>query len=379
MSGPRAVDVVCFSLEPWDEVWRRNQLLTTELLELRPSMRLLFAEQPVDVTWSLLHRQRPRPSRLRPVGSSGRLWAMAPRKWVPRALHGGVDRSLGRQVLGTARRLGFHHPVLWINDSSYAALADGTSPCLYDVTDDWLLGHAVDRELERQRSNDRHLLEHANEVVVCSPALAASRGERRTVHLIPNAVDPDHLRRPHPRPADFPAGRVVVYLGTLSEGRLDIDLCADIATKLAGRATFVLVGPNHMSLASTERLRGAGALILGARPYATLPGYLQHADVLLVPHAVNPFTESLDPIKAREFQAVARPTLATPVAGFRGLGAPIEVAPAERYVDALIAILDRDHLAPGAGPLTTPLATWHDRATEFLALIDGAVASSTVS
>ena len=53
-----------------------------------------------------------------------------------------------------------------------------------------------------------------------------------------------------------------------------------------------------------------------------MPGYLQHADVVIVPHVVSPFTESLDPIKAYECLAVGRPTVATPVPGFRELGDP---------------------------------------------------------
>ncbi len=39
-----------------------------------------------------------------------------------------------------------------------------------------------------------------------------------------------------------------------------------------------------------------------------------------------PFTESLDPIKAYECVAVGRPTVATPVAGFRDLGGSVVVA-----------------------------------------------------
>ena len=67
---------------------------------------------------------------------------------------------------------------------------------------------------------------------------------------------------------------------------------------------------------------GASVRLLGPRPYADVPGYLQHADVIVVPHRVDAFTESLDPIKAYECLAVARPVVATPVAGLsraRGL------------------------------------------------------------
>ena len=48
--------------------------------------------------------------------------------------------------------------------------------------------------------------------------------------------------------------------------------------------------------------------------------YLQHADVLVVPHLVNAFTDSLDPIKLYEYQAVDKPVISTPVRRLQGCG-----------------------------------------------------------
>ncbi len=72
--------------------------------------------------------------------------------------------------------------------------------------------------------------------------------------------------------------------------------------------------------------------MLGPRAYADVPAYLQHADIVIVPHLVTPFTESLDPIKAYECLAIETPTVATPVAGFRELAASIRVASRESFV-----------------------------------------------
>jgi teichuronic acid biosynthesis glycosyltransferase TuaH len=378
LSGGEKFDVICFSLEPWDEVWRRNQHLATELLRLRPTMRLLFVESAIDVTWSLRQGRWPRVSPLRAVGDTERLWVMQPRKWLPRRIWAGGDHSLARQVLSVARGLEFDHPVLWINDNMFAPLLRLTSwPSVYDVTDDWILAQSSSTESERQIRNDALMLEAATEVVVCSPSLVASRGRERHVHLIPNGVDVDHLRSPMSRPSDLPAGRIVMYQGTLSDGRLDLKLCLSLCHALAQRATFVLVGPNSLSKASTLALKVAGALILGGRPYNDLPGYLQHADVLVVPHKVNPFTESLDPIKAREFQAVGRPVVATPVAGFRDLGPPVTVADRDDFVAAVVALLDTVAPSSGPGELTNEPPTWTSRAVEFLAVLDAASGSSS--
>ena len=219
------MDIICCSLEPWDDVWRRNQFFASELLDLDPTIRLLFVEIGVDMIWSAIRREQRRPAGLRSVGGSGRLWALTPRKWMPRRVWPYVDRSLGRKVRAAARQLGFEKPILWINDNNYADLVVETGwSSVYDVTDDWLLGAASGREATRQRRNDAKMLQYASEVIVCSPALSESRGATREVHLITNGVDVEHIRRYQERPTDLPMGRTVVYLGTVTAGRVDLPL-----------------------------------------------------------------------------------------------------------------------------------------------------------
>ncbi len=102
------------------------------------------------------------------------------------------------------------HPTLWLNDVTYAALIHRTGwPTVYDVTDDWLLAPFPAREIDRLRHLDALALADAGEVVVCSAALAASRGRTRAVTLIPNGVDTDHFRLPRPRPLDLPPAPTV--------------------------------------------------------------------------------------------------------------------------------------------------------------------------
>jgi glycosyltransferase involved in cell wall biosynthesis len=377
LSAADPCDVLCLSLEPWDEVWRRNQHMATQMLRLRPTLRLLFVGNPVDIAWSLRKGRLPELPPLRSIGDSGRLWAMTPHKWLPRSLWPRGDDSLFRQVVKSGRRLGFDRPVLWINDSTYAPLIARTGwPSVYDVTDDWLLAQGAPREMERQQRNDARLLREASEVVVCSPALARSRGRDREVHLIGNGVDIESLRAPTERPVDLPAGRIALYQGTLSAGRLDVDLCLTLARALAGRASLVFVGPNSLPAEVDQALVDAGALILGRRPYTDMPAYLQAADVQVVPHQTTPFMESLDPLKAREFLAVGRPAVATPVAGFRDLDPPITVADRLSFVDAVLGVLDRPAMPPGPGPVRGELETWSVQAARFLAVIDAAAGRS---
>jgi len=363
-----AGDIVVCSLEEWDDVWRRNQFFVDWLLREDSSLRVLFVEPAVDLPFEIAHRRWPAGTGLRQVTDGGRLWARRPTKLLPRLVAPGmVERHLIASVLDGVARLRLSDPLLWVNDASYAALAREVDwPVVYDVTDDWLEGSGTARELARLHIADASLLERAEEVVVVSSALEKSRGARRAVHLIANAVDEEHFRTPMARPADLPRGPVAVYVGTQHDGRLDVPLCIETARAIAP-AKLVFVGPNCLGHESTRKLLQAGSVLLGRRPYQEVPAYYQHADVIVVPHPVNSFTESLDPIKGYECIAVGRPTLSTAVAGMRDLGPPVEICSREQFPTRVKQLVEEGRPSrPGSAP------TWAQRAGAFAAVLQSA-------
>jgi teichuronic acid biosynthesis glycosyltransferase TuaH len=373
MTGEERTELVVCSLEPWDDIWRRNQYLVAGLLRRDPGLSVLFVEPPADPLYAALTRHRPRRGcGLRPLTGvpgvdDGRAWTYQPTKVLPRAIGGAVDTRLAASVIRAARRVGFTRPVLWINNPSSAALMVRSGwPALYDVTDDWLHAHRGHREHARLVANERLLMQRSAAVTVCSAALAESKGAVRNVHLVPNAVDLDRYALPQERPADLPAGPTAVYVGTVHTDRLDVDLCVAVAGRLKrGRSgAVVLVGPAPLPALERRRLVDAGVVVLGARPYQMVPAYLQHADVLLVPHLVDDFTNSLDPIKLYEYQAVGRPVVATPVAGFReNAGDAIRVADGADFVSTVADLLSRPS-EPTRPPLPADVPSWNDRVVQ---------------
>jgi glycosyltransferase involved in cell wall biosynthesis len=259
--------------------------------------------------------------------------------------------------------------VLWVNDVTYGPLIARTGwPSLYDVTDDWLLAAAPARELARLRRLEARTLSAADEVVVCSPSLAGTRGASRPVTLIPNGVDVEHFTRRQARPADLPPSPVAVYVGTLHDERVDVDLIVELAGARP-ELHIALVGPDALSARSRTRLLDCpGVALLGPRAHVLVPGYLQHADVIVVPHLVTPFTDSLDPIKAYECLAVERPTVATDVAGFKGHGEDGMLAvPRGDFVACVARALDD---RPGPGRRWPSSAGEHDWAARCAAMED---------
>lgn len=367
-------DLVVLSLEAWDRVWRRNQHLVAGLLRTDPGLRVLFVEPPADPLFELASRRWPRRGGgLRGIalaGAEGRLWAYQPTKWLPRRFDHRVDERAARAVIRAASGLGFTAPLLWVNDPSGATTREMTGwPALYDITDDWLEADRTPAEHERLVRDEASLMAGCAEVVVCSPALARTKGAGRSVTLVQNAVDVAAYRVPRERPADLPDGPVALYVGTVHTDRIDLDLCVATAEAIRGRGRVVLVGPAPLAPGDATRLVGAGVALLGPRDRDDVPAYLQHADVLLVPHVVTPFTESLDPIKLYEYRAVGRPVVSTPVAGFRDAGdRRVTVAEGAAFADVVARALPAPSRFPEGSDDGVP--TWADRVTQMREVLE---------
>ena len=367
-------DVVATSLEPWDDVWRRNQHFATAALQRDPQLRLLFVEPDHDALHDVTRKHRPsagaRLANLSPYESrfADRVWRWSATKLLPRRFDPTYDDRWARQVQRAAARIGFTDPVLWANDPRGAAVARRTGwATVYDITDDWLVAQRTPAEHARLVADEEHLLNHSAHVTVCSPGLDAVKTGRRPITLITNGVDPDHWRTPRNRPTDLPDS-AALYLGTLHEDRLDVPLVTSTAKALAGSATVTLLGPNSLTPQSTSALHSAGVTLLEARPYEDLPGYLQHASVLIAPHLVNAFTDSLDPIKLYEYLAVGRPIVSTPIAGFRDRR-EVTVAQGAGFADAVRAALTAgDHSAYVA----EGLPTWKSQGERFALALEEA-------
>ena len=352
-------EIVVCSLELWDEVWRRNQFFAHHLLVRNPELRILFVEPPADPIHDVANRRRPAAPSARPIGYDSRLIGFRPLKAFPRRLGPLSDALLRLQVRSAARAFGLRRPLLWLNDVTYAPLISTTGwPTVYDVTDDWLLAPFPKRELERLTALDALAMRRSVEVAVCSPSLERHRGRHRPVTLVSNGVDADHFRTPQAHPADLPGPPTAVYVGTLHESRLDVALLVRLGVQRP-ELNVVLVGPVALGPESLSALaRVPNITLLGMRPYDRVPGYMQHADVLIVPHVVTPFTDSLDPIKAYEYMVAGKPVVATPVAGFREQSNRFAIAAGEAFVDAVAK-------AVGSVGKAGTVPSWEERAGAF--------------
>jgi UDP-galactopyranose mutase len=138
----------------------------------------------------------------------------------------------------------------------------------------------------------------------------------RPLTVLGNGVEWDHFAAPRPEPpemAALPHPRIG-YIGLLSHF-LDFD-CLEALRQARRGGTLVLIGPETPATASAVRELASrdGVAVLGSRPYADLPAYMQALDVGVIPfRAQDPFVQGINPNKVYQYLASGLPVVTTPV------------------------------------------------------------------
>ena len=366
-----------YSIEPWDEVWRRNQFVVDLLLRRHPRLTVLFVVPPRNV--ARRGTRHPTPGGL----YGGRLRVVQPAR-LPLESIGAVRRANERLQAAALRRwLGRDQRprVLWVNDHHRAHLArgGGFEKVVYDITDDWPAMTRRPRERRLIERHDAELCRRAEATVVCSERL---RDLKRPIvpegrlHLVPNGVHVEHYAgvcdraRPLPEAARGWERPVLGYTGTVHPDRVDVALI-EAAARRMDRGTFVFVGPNHLSEGDRRRLGATGRVVLHpAVAYREVPAYMRAFDVLVVPHRCSDFVESLNPIKLWEYLAAGKPIVSTDVAGFRDFPQHVRIArDADELVRAATEALDEDASAVEARRAEARRHSWESRVEQVEAIL----------
>jgi glycosyltransferase involved in cell wall biosynthesis len=135
---------------------------------------------------------------------------------------------------------------------------------------------------------------HDHVMALARPGLPAT--------IISNGVDYEHFSRAVPPPPEYdtiPVPRAA-FVGSIDR-RFDWE-AIETAARALPHAHFVLIGPvTHPPSSRVTALRNVH--ILGRRSYATIPGYLQHAQAGLLPLSGHASNAGRSPMKLYEYLA----------------------------------------------------------------------------
>lgn len=288
-----------------------------------------------------------------------------------------AERMLLRAVRGAIRTLRADVDAVVVASQTPAFGMLGERQSVFYATDDLvaaarLIGSST-RWLERC---ERRIERSADTVVVVSDGLRERWADRHPdVALIPNGCDVELFAGTDDLafPADVALPPPIAgFVGHLSE-RIDVSILEAVAS--TGRS-LLLVGPRQITF-DLERLEGVLARPnvqwLGAKPFASLPGYLRAIDVGLVPYADSAFNRASFPLKTLEYLAAGRSVVASDLPAIRWLDTDLvrTVGGADDFAAAVDDELDRPR-DPSLAAARRDLAarhSWDIRAQEFLGVL----------
>jgi glycosyltransferase involved in cell wall biosynthesis len=219
-----------------------------------------------------------------------------------------------RDLTEILKELGFDDYLLW----SYYPLEIGyfkeLQPRLkiFDAVDNWIEHPSYKKFKDRLASNYQIIDQEADLIFTVAEEQQALFTRQEKVHWIPNGVDLKHYQREYgiinrdigdlPKP-------IIGYVGTIQD-RVDLDLL-EYLVKSNPEKSFVLVGPVWYSSIQEKFAAYHNIYFLGRKSYQEVPMYIQQFDVGIIPHRLDNFLKSTNPMKVYEYLACGKPVVST--------------------------------------------------------------------
>ncbi|HEV8716123.1 MAG TPA: glycosyltransferase [Candidatus Binatia bacterium] len=314
----KQADIICFPIIDWQFRYQRPQQILSRLA--RRGHRVFYVQTTFAAASSLTPprteiRQNLALRRLAENVWSVTLTATRPvnlyRATIPR---GGVLSALLRSLAALHEQEGIAEPLLYIHLPFWRPLVEAYKrrfggTIVYDCMDHH---HGFSTNEQKMLEEEDLLAEQADLVTVSASFLLrrfAHLGEK--VILVRNGADFSHFHAVQPTPALAHLPRPIVgYYGAISEW-FDTRFVAAAARKHP-EWSFVLIGDTFG--ADVRPLQGlANVHLLGEKPYADLPGYLQCFAVCCIPFHLTDLTRATDPVKFYEFLSAGKPVVVTPL------------------------------------------------------------------
>ena len=219
------------------------------------------------------------------------------------------------QLWLVARRLNIRNPVIWVAcpAACNVAISMKRAKLVYQKTDRYEEYPDVDVGIIRQY--DRRLKANADLTVFVNKTLyEQERQECKKAIYLDHGVDFDMFagaERKNEIPKDIADVRrpIIGFFGGIHDHIFDVDFIKNVIDMLP-QMSFVFVG--KASADCSELILRDNVWMLGQKSYEQIPHYGKCFDVAIMPWLQNRWIEVCNPIKLKEYLALAKPIVSTP-------------------------------------------------------------------
>lgn len=306
----RRVDVVCFSIIDWDFRYQRPQQIMSQFAA--HGHRVFYVSG----------------ARFRPPGSEAAVRLVKDNVYevelaasrTPNVYGEVFDGSTRQELLASLadlhRRYDLSSAVAYVMIASWTEVAAAASdrwgwPLVYDCMDEWENFQGIGPSLGEA---ERGLVRRADLLVVSAERLRQKwTPYGRPTVLARNGVDYEFYASrcgPNGLLADMPHP-IIGYFGAIADW-FDVDLLAYVARQRPTHSFVLLGGVFGADVRPLTDL--SNVTLLGQQPYASMPQYLYHFDVCLIPFKVNGTTQATDPVKLYEYLSAGKPVVSVALA-----------------------------------------------------------------
>jgi len=220
---------------------------------------------------------------------------------------------------------------------------------VFDAVDNWTEHPSYTSVTDRLQENYKTIAKRADIIFTVSEGLIDFFGKKQKVMYVPNGVDAEHFVTGTCNPSLLgkksldTSKKTVGYHGII-QSRVNLSVFDYLAKKFP-EMNFVIAGPvwKEMQTEMKELQQLPNVYTPGPVPYAQLPSLLHCFDVTVIPHKVDAFTQSMNPLKIYEYLASGKPIISTAVAGadqFQDL-IKLAVSP-EDFAEKIVKAIETD-------------------------------------
>ena len=187
---------------------------------------------------------------------------------------------------------------------------------IFDAIDNWLYHPQMQQNKETVERNYNFIMKEADAIFTVSESLKDffQKGNER-VYWIANGVDKEYFQESWITDIEKRKNATIGYMGKIQD-RVDFDLIESCLKQYPDH-TFLMMGPVYSQKDRVKQIKSRCANIhfLGDIHYKELPKKMKEMDIAIIPHKVDAFTNSMNPLKIYEYLAAGKQIITTPVAG----------------------------------------------------------------
>ncbi len=196
---------------------------------------------------------------------------------------------------------------------------------IFDAVDNWVEHPSYHKYTARLEEAYKQIGKRADIIFTVSEGLVDFFNKREQVFYIPNGVDVNHFKEAscntkfisdtYLSEQDAEKRKRIGYHGII-QSRVNISVF-DYLSEQHPEYDFIIAGPvwKEMEKDMDKIKDRSNVYTIGEVPYKDLPSLLACFDATIIPHKVDTFTQTMNPLKIYEYLAAGLPIVSTAVAG----------------------------------------------------------------